>query len=111
MAEAEGELAGILEIETFTSTPRHNHVGAIHLIATHPEHRGKGAGRAPMEAAIEMAENWLRLTRSELTVWVTNQTAISLYESFGFEVEGTLRDYVFRDGEYVDGYLMAQLNR
>ena len=40
-----------------------------------------------------------------------NKRAISLYEEFGFEVEGTMRDYVFRDGEFVDALLMARMRR
>jgi hypothetical protein len=28
---------------------------------------------------------------------------------FGFEIEGTLRDYAFRDGAFVDAYTMARL--
>ena len=33
----------------------------------------------------------------------------ALYEKFGFAVEGTLHDYAFRGGHYVDAYLMARI--
>ena len=35
--------------------------------------------------------------------------AIALYKKFGFEIEGTLRRYAMRNGEYVDSYSMARL--
>ena len=38
-----------------------------------------------------------------------NEPAIRLYRKFGFEVEGTLRELAYRDGRYVDGFLMARL--
>jgi putative acetyltransferase len=49
------------------------------------------------------------VTRTELTVLTDNQRAISLYREFGFEIEGTLRKYAFRNGEFVDAYVMARL--
>ena len=71
---------------------------------------GRGVVQAVTQAeAITLAERWLAITRLELTVFVDNEPALALYRKFGFEVEGTLRDYGFRDGRYVDAYLMARL--
>ena len=64
-----------------------------------------------MEAVIEMADNWLSLSRLELNVYTDNDAAIHLYEKQGFEIEGTLRNYAFRDGRYVDSYAMARIRR
>ena len=62
-----------------------------------------------MEAALDLADNWLNLTRVELSVYVDNAPAIALYEKFGFEVEGTHRRFAYRGGEYVDSYSMARV--
>ena len=35
--------------------------------------------------------------------------AIALYERIGFEREGMMRAYAWRDGEYVDSIAMARL--
>ncbi len=81
-------------------------------MAVRDDWQGKGVGTALMEAALDLADNWLNLTRIELRVYVDNAAAIALYEKFGFEVEGTHRRLAFRDGEYVDSYSMARvLNR
>jgi putative acetyltransferase len=45
----------------------------------------------------------------ELEVYTDNEPAVRLYQKFGFEIEGTAIQYAFRDGQYVDLYLMARL--
>ena len=45
----------------------------------------------------------------DLDVYVDNEPALRLYKKFGFVIEGRLVDYAFRDGEYVDVYIMARL--
>lgn len=62
-----------------------------------------------MEAAIDLAENWLNLKRLELTVYSDNSRAIHFYEKFGFVIEGTLRKYAFRAGAYADAHAMARV--
>jgi putative acetyltransferase len=84
------------------------HVGSIGM-AVSDDWQGKGVGTALMEAALDLADNWLNLTRIELHVYVDNAAGIALYEKFGFEVEGTHRRLAFRDGEYIDTYSMARL--
>ena len=37
--------------------------------------------------------------------------AITLYRSFGFEVEGTARHSALHDGEFVDALMMARRSR
>jgi putative acetyltransferase len=71
--------------------------------------RRRGIGTAILGALVDVADNWLDLRRLELSVYVDNAPAITLYERFGFEPEGTLRAYAFRDGRYVDCLMMARL--
>ena len=51
-----------------------------------------------MQAALDLADNWLNLTRLELEVYTDNEAAIQLYKKFGFTIEGTLAQYAFRMG-------------
>ena len=62
-----------------------------------------------MSAALDLTDNWFDLRRVELTVFTDNVGAVRLYQNFGFEIEGTLREYAFRNGQYVDAYSMARL--
>jgi L-phenylalanine/L-methionine N-acetyltransferase len=105
--EEEEEVVGYLGLETFIR-PRRRHVGQIGM-AVRDDWQGKGIGTALMEAALDLADNWLNLIRLELTVQAENAAGIALYEKFGFAIEGTHRLYAFRDGEYVDAYSMARI--
>jgi putative acetyltransferase len=108
VACVEGEVVGSIGLHTSPTRPRMRHVGSIGM-AVRDDWQGKGVGTALMRAALDLADNWLGLTRVELTVYSDNAAGIALYEKFGFEVEGTHRRLVFRNGEYVDAYSMARL--
>ena len=101
------EVVGHLGLETFTR-PRRRHAGEIGM-AVRDDWQGRGVGTALMEAALDLADNWLGLTRIELGVYTDNAAGVALYKKFGFEVEGTHRRYAFRNGEYVDSYSMARI--
>ena len=108
VASVEGDVVGSLGLHTFPSRPRRRHVGQIGMAVRDDWHR-RGVGTALMEAAVDLADNWLNLTRLDLTVFADNAAAIHLYEKFGFVTEGRLACYAFRDGQYVDCLLMARL--
>jgi len=103
-------VVGMANIDTFPNRPRRKHAGAIG-ICVHEEWQGKGVGAALMHAILDLADNWLNLTRIELEVFSDNEAAIHLYERFGFEVEGTLRQHAFRNGQFVDSTMMARLKQ
>jgi putative acetyltransferase len=87
---------------------RRSHVG--HLgICVHDDFHARGIGSRLMAALVDTADNWLNLRRLELVVFVDNAPAIRLYRKFGFEVEGTRRAVAFRDGAFVDDFMMARI--
>lgn len=106
-AELDGRVVGALGLHVETN-PRRRHCAGIGM-AVHDDFRGRGVGTELLAAALDLADNWLGLRRIALSVYVDNAAAIRLYEKHGFAVEGTLRDYAFRDGGYVDAYTMARL--
>ena len=108
VACVEGEVVGNLVLEASPNRPLIRHAGSIGM-AVRDDWQGRGVGTALMEAALDLADNWLNLTRIELRVYVDNPAAVALYERFGFEIEGTHRRYAFRNGGYVDAYSMARI--
>ena len=106
-AEADGRAVGVLGLHGRTR-PRTRHAASIGM-AVHEDYQGRGVGTALMAAMVELADRWLNLHRVDLEVYTDNARAIHLYENYGFAIEGTLRDFVFRDGAYVDAYAMARL--
>ena len=108
-AEMEGDVVGIALMQTFPDIPRHNHVGEIDLIAVREDRQGLGIAKALMSSLLDLADNWLQLDRTSLLVWADNARAISLYEAYGYEYEGTIRRYARRPGGYVDANMMGRL--
>lgn len=73
------------------------------------EARGRGGGRALMQAAMDYAAH-ADLHKVELEVFPDNARAIALYAAHGFQVEGLRREhYRRRDGTRRDALLMARL--
>jgi L-phenylalanine/L-methionine N-acetyltransferase len=65
---------GSLSLETSPTRWRMRHVGSIGM-AVRDDWQGQGVGTALMEAALDLADNWLNLTRIELRVYVDNAAA------------------------------------
>jgi ribosomal protein S18 acetylase RimI-like enzyme len=71
-----------------------------------PAYRGRGIGRALIEAAVAHARA-NGLTRIELEVREDNSRAIELYAGSGFVEEGRKKKSRCVDGQYYDTILMA----
>jgi putative acetyltransferase len=108
VAEASGEVVGNAGLHAAGRTARRRHAGTIGIIVR-DDWQGRGVGSALMTAIVDIADNWLNYRRIELTVYTDNTPAIALYRKFGFEMEGTHRDYAYRNGEYVDAFAMARV--
>ena len=106
VAEAEGRVVGAAGLTLFSR--RQAHVGALGMAVDQAYH-GRGVGTALMEALIDLADNWYNLRRLELQVYTDNEPGVRLYTRFGFVIEGTLRAFAYRAGQFVDAYAMARL--
>lgn len=107
VAVLDGTVIGALGLHV-ERTPRRRHCASIGM-AVHDNYQSRGAGRALLAAALDLADNWLGLGRLELTVFTDNAPAVHLYDAHGFVIEGTHRGYAFRNGGLTDAYSMARL--
>ncbi|EFB3652665.1 N-acetyltransferase [Escherichia coli] len=103
----DGDVVGHLTIDV-QQRPRRSHV-ADFGICVDSRWKNRGVASALMREMIEMCDNWLRVDRIELTVFVDNAPAIKVYKKYGFEIEGTGKKYALRNGEYVDACYMARV--
>ncbi|MCB9444453.1 MAG: GNAT family N-acetyltransferase [Ardenticatenaceae bacterium] len=107
VAEVDGRVVGNATIST-RQNPRSKHCGGIGM-GVHPDYWGLGIGSRLMEKLLDIADNWLNLTRVELEVNTDNPAAIHLYEKFGFEIEGTKRFQSRGDGRWTNSHFMARI--
>lgn len=108
VAEVDGEVAGAGTL-TRRMRPRLQHTGRLGMYVAH-RFWGKGVGSALMAHLLEIADNWLGLLRVQLEVFAENETAVHLYQKFGFEIEALSKMAVFGDnGRFHDEYVMARI--
>ena len=107
VAEMDGEVVGNLGLHA-SGRGRRRHVANLGM-SVHDDWQRRGVGTALLAAAIDIADNWLNYHRLRLELYTDNAAALALYGKFGFQVEGTLREDAFRDGRYVDAFMMGRL--
>jgi RimJ/RimL family protein N-acetyltransferase len=69
----------------------------------------RGYGRDTMRLMLRHAFNDLNLNRVSLTVFETNERAKKAYLAAGFVEEGRMRQDVFKNGRYIDTFIMSVL--
>lgn len=106
VAEAAAGLVGYLAVYG-GGYRRSRHCGYL-VAAMQESYYGRGIGT---QMFLTM-EQWARkagLHRLELTVMAHNRGAVGLYKKMGFQIEGTKRDSLFINDQYVDEFYMAKL--
>ena len=109
VAILDDKVVGLLVINQ-ASQARRKHVATFGITVSEA-HQGKGIGSQLMQVMVDYCDNWLNIHRIELEVFATNESGVGLYEKFGFELEGKMRDYAFRDGQYVDAVMMSRIKK
>lgn len=106
VADLSDRVVGAAALRPFYGRRAH---AAEFWIAVHEEFAGNGIGSRLLAEIIDTSDNWLNVTRIEMTVFTDNTAAIALYKKFGFEIEGTHRAASFRNGALADAHCMARL--
>jgi RimJ/RimL family protein N-acetyltransferase len=73
--------------------------------------RGRGLGTEATRLILAHAFETVRLHRVELSVYAFNPRARRVYDKVGFVYEGTMRDALCWDGEWIDADTMSILDR
>lgn len=73
-----------------------------------PEYRGKGYGKDMLITLIKYGFEQLNLNRIWCEVYSNNES-VHLYRKIGFKDEGVLRQHVYKDGQYLDSYMLGML--
>ncbi len=85
---------------------------AIFYIAIYdPKYWSKGYGKETTNLVLKYSFDILNLNRIQLHVATNNPAAVKIYERSGFVIEGTLREAMYHNNEYVDFYVMGILRK
>lgn len=106
--QATGEWAGEVVLNELN---RHNESCGFRILLQGPRFYGRGLGTEATRLAIDYAFGVVGVHRIELEVYDFNPRARHLYEKVGFLHEGTKRDALRWDGEWVDCHCMGLLDR
>lgn len=107
IAEENGEFKGIVGGIT-DSGPKQRHIAIVISMYVDREFRGRGIGKKLLGSLLEELESNPRFVKINLDVTTTQESAVKLYESFGFEKVGMWKKEYFVDGEYFDVFEMEK---
>ena len=99
-----GEVAGFAILQGLLSEHRALEVKRIVIGAPN-----QGTGKRLLTEVAERAFGQYGAHRLYLDVFVNNERARHVYETFGFREEGIMRDAIYRDGAYYSLVLMSLL--
>ncbi len=100
------KLIGFIDLYDFDPKNRRAGVGII----IHRQYRNRSYGKEALRQLIRYAFEILYLHQLYAEIMPDNTASIRLFESFGFEKAGTLKDWYFNGTDYKDG-LIFQLIR
>ena len=99
----------IMGMVSLTSIDHLNQSAEFHIMIGDENNQGKGIGTFAVNEMLKHAFNNLNLQRIELKVLESNTRAQHLYEKCGFVKEGTLRNYVYKNGKFVNMHIYSIL--
>ncbi len=106
--ELEGSPIGL---ETLTDIDWKNRK-ACHGIKLYNEKiRGKGYGTDTLKTIMKYAFEELQLNKLYTTILEHNEVSIKLHKKCGWEIEGTLKESVFKNNRYIDEVQIAILKK
>jgi RimJ/RimL family protein N-acetyltransferase len=88
-----------------------NRNGFLGIFIGEEKHRGRGYGAEAVRLVLEYGFKTLNLNNIMLSVHADNITAISCYKKVGFKEAGRRREWVFKNGKYIDKVYMDILAR
>ena len=93
----DGAAVGYIDTRT---DPRHGTFQ--YCVSVVPEHKRNGYAAEAITMVVGYQFNYLRYQKVTAGVHSDNQPSIDLAKRLGFQLEGTLRSMIYRDGGYVD---------
>lgn len=101
-------LIGSISLQNINHLHRNAFIG---LFIGEAEYRGKGYGAEAIRLILEYGFKTMNLHNIMLSVHADNIAGISCYKKVGFQEAGRRREWVFKNGKYIDVIYMDLLAR
>lgn len=101
-----GQLAGLLHLDDVDLVNGHAEIG---IALTDPAARGRGLAAKAIQVMLRYAFLELGLSRITARIIDGNEPSRKLFNNLGFVHEGTLRQYVLRNGSHLDMHVYGLL--
>jgi RimJ/RimL family protein N-acetyltransferase len=103
----DGTLIGNIELFDFHHIHRQAELG---VVLGEKAYWGQGYGSDAIRALLRFGFQELNLHRVQLRVYEDNERGIRAYQKCGFQLEGRLREAIYRRGRYYDLLMMGILD-
>lgn len=107
IALTSSKIVGQIDLHSFRDSIKSDHVRNLGMLII-DGYREIGVGSALMDYAIRWAMENPQVEKVILGVFSNNGRAKKLYEKFGFQVDGVIKDMFKINGEYVDEIQMSR---
>jgi ribosomal protein S18 acetylase RimI-like enzyme len=107
-AEVNGKLVGMIAAY-WEKDMKLKHIANIASVYVDQDYRGLKIGKRLMQEIFNQILLNKNIIKIKLSVVTTQQPAINLYQSFGFEIIGTTKKELLIAGKYYDEYLLEKL--
>jgi len=101
-------LIGHIDLHDVDHHSRHAFLG---ICIGDGEHRGKGYGTEAIRLVLDYGFNTVNLHNIMLSVHADNYAGIACYKKVGFKEAGRRREWLFKNGKYIDVVYMDILER
>jgi len=99
---------GHISLHDIDHMNRHAFIG---IFIGDAEHRNRGYGAEAIRLVLDYGFKTLNLHNIMLSVHADNLAAIACYKKVGFTETGRRREWIFKDGKYIDNVYMSILAR
>ena len=107
VVEYDNKVVGQCSVGLVRRTARYRHRAEVAFVILQ-DYCNLGIGGKMMEECIKWCKK-KSVTQIELDVVKNNENALKMYQSFGFEIIGTIKNALrYQDGTYADEYLMVK---
>jgi L-amino acid N-acyltransferase YncA len=106
-AEVAERIIGMAEMYYYSDTSLEHNVFLMSLYVQNTW-RGKGIGHELIEERIKIAEENPKIKNVLCEIFSSQVASIELHKKMGFEAVGSVKNFVFKDGQYYDKVILEK---